>query len=216
MRSRTPESRSCLAGDGGQARDERPSQNAQCQCQPTSLGLPHTPARTAMLKTARARYLWRRQICAECPISEPGRRVDHHASSRRASVIIEEPAKTLTTANAADLLHRGCAVDQFVTKALVIALTVVVLDELRDRPAEMTFAERDHPVQALVLDRAHKAFGVGIRIGRLIRRLHHADPRFAQPRARARSTSRLDQRSLRDGHPGPPRPRRRACGRPGA
>jgi len=96
---------------------------------------------------------------------EPGRRVDHRASSRRARVVIEEPAKTLPPTNAADRSHRGCAFDQFVTKALVIALAVVVLDELRDRPAEMTFAEQDHPVQALVLDGAHKALGIGIRIG---------------------------------------------------
>ena len=57
------------------------------------------------------------------------------------------------------------ALDQLVLKALVVALAVIVLEELRDRPAEMTFAERDHPVQALVLDRAHEAFRVGICMG---------------------------------------------------
>src|SRR5438132_1037101 len=45
----------------------------------------------------------------------------------------------------------------------------------------MTFAERDHPVEALVLDRAHKALRIGICIGRLKRRLHHADPGVASP-----------------------------------
>ena len=47
--------------------------------------------------------------------------------------MIEEPAKTLTSANAADALHGGCSIDQLVIKALVIALAVVVLDKLRDR-----------------------------------------------------------------------------------
>ena len=43
--------------------------------------------------------------------------------------------KALTPTNAAHTLHRACAIDQFVIKALVIALTVVVLDELGNRPA---------------------------------------------------------------------------------
>src|SRR5438132_13622541 len=42
---------------------------------------------------------------------------------------------------------------------------MIVRDELRDRPTEMAFAERDHLVQALVLDRAHEAFRVRIRMG---------------------------------------------------
>jgi hypothetical protein len=38
--------------------------------------------------------------------------------SRRTSVIVEEPAKTLMPVNAADTIHRRCAIDQFVTKAV--------------------------------------------------------------------------------------------------
>lgn len=36
----------------------------------------------------------------------------------------------------------------------MIALAVIMLDELRDRPAEMTFAERDDPDDARALIRA--------------------------------------------------------------
>jgi len=59
---------------------------------------------------------------------------------------------------------------------LVIPFTVVVLDEPRNGPAEMTFADRNHSAETLFLDRAHEALRVGIRVGRLKRRLHHADP----------------------------------------
>ena len=38
----------------------------------------------------------------------------------------------------------------------------------------MTVAERDYPAETLLLDRAHEALRVGIRIGRLIRHLHNS------------------------------------------
>ena len=63
-------------------------------------------------------------------------------TSRRTSVIVEEPAKTLTPVNAADTIHRRCAIDQLVTEALVITLAVVVLGELRDRVMSQNTAER--------------------------------------------------------------------------
>ena len=126
---------------------------------------------------------------AQCPISEPSLR---SASLRRATTIIEEPAETLTPANPADMVFRfGCTLDQLVAQALVVALAVIVRDELRDCPAEMTFAEWDHSVQALVLDRAHKAFRIRIRVGCLKRRLHDADPGLPQLRAHGRAPLRV-------------------------
>jgi hypothetical protein len=58
---------------------------------------------------------------------EPSPNTCRHVS-RRASVIVEEPAQTLMTVNAADTLDRGCAFDQLVPKALVIALAIVQVD----------------------------------------------------------------------------------------
>jgi hypothetical protein len=52
------------------------------------------------------------------------------ALSRRTRVIVEESAQTLTPVNAADASLGGCALDQLVSEALVIPLTVVMLDEL--------------------------------------------------------------------------------------
>ena len=90
-------------------------------------------------------------------------------SSSRASLIIKEPAEPLTTPNPLAANRRRPAVDEFVAEPLVIPLPVVMRDELGDRPAEITFTERDHPVEALVLDRAREALRV--RIG-VCRRLH--------------------------------------------
>ncbi len=91
------------------------------------------------------------------------------------------------TANAADPLDRGCAFDRLVPKALVIALAMVMLDELRDRPSQMTFSKRDHAVEALVLDRGHETLRIRVRVGRLKRPLHDSDSGLAQPRAHGRA-----------------------------
>jgi hypothetical protein len=50
--------------------------------------------------------------------------------------------------------------DGFVVEPLVIPFSVVVLDVLRDRPAEMPLAERDHSAGTLFLDRAHETLRV--------------------------------------------------------
>jgi hypothetical protein len=128
-----------------------------------------------------------------------GRRIDPRVSSGCAAVIIEEPAESLSTANPIDAIDRRCAVNEFVAEPLVIPLSVVMLDEFGNRPSEMTFTARDHPVEALVLDRAHEPFGIGIRIRRPRRRLHHAEPGLAQPVAQrgTRSVSLLDRGASR-------------------
>ena len=63
----------------------------------------------------------------------------------------------------------------------MIALAVIVLHERRDSPAQMTLAERNDSVEALVLDRAHEPFGIGIRTWRVKRGVHNANSGSAQP-----------------------------------
>lgn len=46
-----------------------------------------------------------------------------------------------------------------VLQTLVGSLAVIVLDELADGRVERSFAEQHHAVRALLLDRAHEAFG---------------------------------------------------------
>lgn len=65
------------------------------------------------------------------------------ASLCRATVIVEQPAEPLASANAAEIpCPCGNTLDQLVGQTLVIPLSVVMLDVLRDHPAEMTIAER--------------------------------------------------------------------------
>jgi hypothetical protein len=68
----------------------------------------------------------------------------------------------------------------------------------------MTFAERNHPVEALLFDRPHEALRVGIRIWRPVWRLHDADPGLAQALANQRAPLRVpitDQHAMADQDP---------------
>src|SRR5262249_38153851 len=72
------------------------------------------------------------------------------------------------------------------------------------RPPEVVFADRNHAVVALVFDRPYEPFSVGIRVGCLTRRLHHADPHLAQPRANRRAPLAIavaDQHAMADEDP---------------
>ena len=54
----------------------------------------------------------------------------------------------------------------------MIAFTVIVGDEFGHRPAKVAFTERDHLIQAFLLDRADKPLRVGIAVRRTERCLH--------------------------------------------
>src|SRR3989442_10907621 len=108
-------------------------------------------------------------------------RIEVRLALRHTTVVIEKPANTLTSVNAAArVLHRWYALNQFIREALVIPLKVVMFDELRDRPAKMTGAQWNHPVETLVLDGTHEPFRVGICVGRVKWRLDHADAGFVE------------------------------------
>ena len=51
--------------------------------------------------------------------------------------------------------------------------------------------QNNHVVQIFATDGADQPLDVGIRIGRLIRRLHHADPRLAHLRTNGRTPLRI-------------------------
>jgi hypothetical protein len=55
--------------------------------------------------------------------------------------------------------------EQPVVEALVVALQMVVLDELRDRDTKVAFTERDELVEAFRLDGEHEAFREGVQVG---------------------------------------------------
>src|SRR4029434_3252160 len=57
----------------------------------------------------------------------------------------------------------------------MIAFTEIVGDEFGHRPAKMAFTERDHLVQAFLLDRADKPLRVGVAVRRSVRCLNDSD-----------------------------------------
>jgi hypothetical protein len=60
--------------------------------------------------------------------------------------------------------RRGDRGDQPVVQALVVALEMIVRDELRDRQAEVALAERNKLVETFTLDRKHKAFRICVQM----------------------------------------------------
>ena len=65
----------------------------------------------------------------------PAKRGVDRDPSRRAAMIVEQSAKTLTTANPGGIPRGRHAGDEFIVEALMIPLAVTVLDELGERPS---------------------------------------------------------------------------------
>ena len=63
-----------------------------------------------------------------------------------------------------------------VLDALMISLDVLVSHELADRTAQRGLPHKDHPVQALIFDRAHKALGKRVQIWGSGRQSDHLRP----------------------------------------
>jgi len=68
----------------------------------------------------------------------------------------------------------------------MIPFVMIASHELGDGSSKVALTDRYDPIETFPFDGSHEALGVGIRIGRLIRRLHHADPRLAQSGAHRR------------------------------
>jgi hypothetical protein len=78
-----------------------------------------------------------------------------------------------------------------VAEALVVALGVVVLNELADDAAQMTFAERDDVSQALLLDRANEAFRVSVQVRAARRQPQERHPRPVEKALHVRGVKRI-------------------------
>ena len=83
---------------------------------------------------------------------------------RRATVVVQEAAEPLPALDRCSRIgvvvgRREDRGEQPIVEALVIALEMVVRDELRDCEAKVALAERNELVQALFLDREYEALG---------------------------------------------------------
>src|SRR6185436_7675817 len=87
-------------------------------------------------------------------------------SRRLLMVIAQEPTQSLPALNrlplAADI--RITREQQDVTLALVIALSVIMLDVFVQRPPQGALAQEDHLGQALLLHRSDPALRIGIQV----------------------------------------------------
>jgi hypothetical protein len=62
--------------------------------------------------------------------------------------------------------------NQSVADALMVPLAMVVGHEVGNGAPKMALTERDHAIEALLLDRSHEALRVGVTVWRAKRRLH--------------------------------------------
>ena len=56
--------------------------------------------------------------------------------------------------------------DQLIIDPLVIPLPMIVSGILASRLSQRPFAEEDHSIETLILDRADETLGVGVQVGR--------------------------------------------------
>jgi hypothetical protein len=83
-------------------------------------------------------------------------------SSRLSVIVVEQAAKSLTSNDPAiRVLGLQSALDEPIFEALVISLSVVVFDEIRDRPSKMSLAEQNDSIEALTPDRQDESLRQG-------------------------------------------------------
>ncbi len=82
----------------------------------------------------------------------------------RVAVVLEEPTEALAALDLAAIIH-ALSGDQFVVEPLVISLAVKVSKVLRSGSPKKSLPEEDEPIEALLLDRSHEAFGAAFRLG---------------------------------------------------
>jgi hypothetical protein len=90
---------------------------------------------------------------------------------RRAIVVTEKATDALTSPNAAPARLNSVAVDQFVAEPLMIAFAMIMDDELRECTTKVPLTERNHAVQAFLLDRSNKPLRMRIGVSRRLHRL---------------------------------------------
>ena len=79
------------------------------------------------------------------------------------TVVIKEPSQTWPTQNPFSVAtHRRQRVDQLIPQTLMIALSMVVLDEFADGLSQVALAEQNYTVEAIALDRPPNCPTTGI------------------------------------------------------
>ena len=119
-------------------------------------------------------------------------------SSRIPIVVVQDTAEPLAPSDGAFTGACICrqSFDELVSESLVIPLTMVVLDVLREHVAQVPLAEGNHTSQALGPRRSHEPLRVGIEVRPACRKSHHVDTRGLEDLAEA---SRVERVAVEDG-----------------
>jgi hypothetical protein len=80
-------------------------------------------------------------------------------------VVVQHATDPLASANRSLATGLPKRLNQRVTNALVVSLSMVVGHELGHRPAKMPFPQRDDAIEALFLDRPNEPLCVGVAVG---------------------------------------------------
>ncbi len=70
--------------------------------------------------------------------------------------------------------------DQLIIDPLVIPLPMIVSGILASRLSQRPFAEEDHSIETLILDRSDESLGVGVQVGRAVRQTYDFDAGILQ------------------------------------
>ena len=93
----------------------------------------------------------------------------------------QHSAESLDAFNSAE--GRFCpivGVDQVIVESLVIPLPMIVNGVFASGLSQRPFAEEDHSIETLILDRPDESLGVGIQVGRAVWQAHDFDTGILQ------------------------------------
>jgi hypothetical protein len=95
-------------------------------------------------------------------------------------VVIQQTAEPGTPADPTLRSIKSVTLDQPMLEPLMIPFAMVVIDEFLEGPTEISLTHRHDPIEALMLNRPHEPFSVGVCVRRLKWRQHHVHASIAQ------------------------------------
>jgi hypothetical protein len=95
--------------------------------------------------------------------------------SRGTVVIVQQAADPFASANRTVAISSRDWLNQLVANALMVPFAMVVGHELDDRATKMSLPQQNYAIEALLLDRPHEPFRLGVAVGRAERRANDSD-----------------------------------------
>jgi hypothetical protein len=109
----------------------------------------------------------------------------------RPIVVAQNPAHSLTPANRPTGSSHGQTLDERVPDALVIPLSVIVVNEVPHQAPKVPLPHRYNAIEAFRLDRPDKALRVRVAVGRSGRCANHANANCSEQRLHGAAPLRI-------------------------